>query len=89
MELQLLAIIATAFNNSISHPNDAISQVSHVGGMGYQNEGLPLLPIEASEDLHDIHRSLTIEVPRRLIAPNDGGIIYQGSGNRYSLLLAA
>jgi hypothetical protein len=39
--------------------------------------------------LHDVVRGSCIDVPRRLIGQQDGGIVDERSGNRDALLLAA
>src|SRR5438445_7953119 len=60
---------------------------AHDRVMGDEDEGLPLLAVQADEEIHDLCRCLRVEVAGRIIRPHDRGVVHEGAGDCNSLLL--
>ena len=57
--------------------------------MGDEDEGLRLLLVQPTQQIHDIGRGLAVQVARGLVAPHDGGLVHQSPGDGHPLLLTA
>ena len=69
--------------------NDALPVGRHLGIMGYEDDGDPLLPVECLEELDNLRARLGIEVPGGLVRQDDPGIVEQCPGDGHPLLLAS
>src|SRR5437773_2303309 len=56
--------------------------------VGDEDEGLPLLAVQADQEIHDLRRCLRVEVAGRFIRPHDCGVVHEGAGDRDPLLLS-
>jgi hypothetical protein len=94
-KFQLLRCVARFRHNYIAaypailEDNSSLGILRDVGLMGDKDECDVLLPVEALEDIHDFNRRARIQVSRRLIPLQDGGLVHQGARNGHALLLPA
>src|SRR5437867_5751755 len=73
---------------AVPHAQDAVGPRADDGVVRHEDEGLPLFPIQADEEVHDLGRRLRVQVPGRLVRPDDRGIVHEGTGDRDALLLS-
>ena len=76
-------------NRTVAHSNNAVGTSADFQVMCDDHKCLSIFMVEIAEQVHNIGGSFTIQVPRRLIRPDDSGIIDQRAGNRHALALSS
>src|SRR2546425_766804 len=66
---------------AVPHAQDPVRPRAHGGVMGHEDQGLPLLSIQADEEVHDLRRRLRVQVPGRLVRPHDRVVVHRGQGD--------
>src|SRR3954452_13387914 len=74
---------------AVARPDDAITCVSDLGVVRHEDERLAVLPVEPTQGREHVRGALGIKVSRRLVRKDEAWLVYQGSGQRDALLLAA
>src|SRR5947209_20541746 len=72
---------------AVPHAQDAMGPRADGGVVGHEDKCLPLLAVQAHQEIHDLRRRLRVQVPRRLVRPDDRRVIDEGAGDRDALLL--
>src|SRR5207245_4543091 len=73
---------------TVAHPHRPLRAAGDRRIVRDQYHGLSFL-VQADQQLDNDLRSLGVEVARRLVGPDDGGLMHQGAGDSDPLLLAA
>src|SRR5690349_4015915 len=74
---------------TIADTNDPPGIRSNIWFVGYKDNRNTLLVVEALENTHDFHARFTIQVSGWFVRQDNSRVVYQGTGNRYALLLTA
>src|SRR2546427_7977403 len=73
---------------AVPHAQDPMGPRADGGVVGHEDERLPLLAVQADEEVHDLRRGLRVQVPGRLVGPDDCRVIDERAGDRDALLLS-
>src|SRR6266571_3592445 len=71
----------------VPHAQDAVGARADARIVRHDDERLALRAVQPNEEVHDLRRRLRVEVPRRLIGPDDRGVVHERAGDRDPLLL--
>src|SRR5690242_3749285 len=66
---------------SVPHAQDAVGPRADGRVVGHEDERLPLLSVQADEEVHDLGRGLRIQVPGRFVGPDDRRVVHEGAGD--------
>src|SRR5712691_165613 len=73
---------------AVPHAQDPVGPGADDGVVGHEDERLPLLAVQADEEVHDLRRCLRVQVPGRFVGPHDRRVVHEGAGDRDALLLS-
>src|SRR5207247_9526998 len=71
----------------VPHAVDAVGPRADGRVVRHDDERLALRAVHPHEEVHDLRRRLRVEVPRRLVGPDDRGVVHERAVDRDPLLL--
>src|SRR5688572_18132108 len=74
---------------AVDHPHDPVGCAPDAHVMRDDDESQSALSVEAAHQRDDLVRVLAVEIARRLVSPDDGGIIHESASDGHSLALAS
>src|SRR5213593_3137301 len=73
---------------AIPHAQDPVGPRADGGVVRHEDERLPLLAVQADEEVHDLRGRLRVQVPGRLVGPDDCRVVHEGARDCDTLLLS-